>query len=107
MKNHKTLSTNPPIHIYINRLNNWLFFKIKDGYKNVPTFEVIEVVLMQCNLVNNQYQRKSEVLYIFTPNKSYFYLQNVKLSHLVFLKTYRTLILMMLSYNLLNKKLDH
>ena len=62
----------------------------------------LEVVLMQCNLVNNQYQQKSGVLYIFTP-----ILQNVKLSHLVFLKTYITLTLMMLSYNLLTKTLDH
>ena len=26
-------SINPPIHIYINRINNRLVFKIKDGYK--------------------------------------------------------------------------
>ena len=30
---HKTLPTNAPIHIYINRINNRLVFKIKDGYK--------------------------------------------------------------------------
>ena len=41
---------------------------------NIPTLEVIEVVLVQCNLVNNQYQQKSEVLYIFYLNKSYVYL---------------------------------
>ena len=33
---------------------------------------------------------KSEVLYIFTPNKSYTYLLNVEPSNLVFLKTYNT-----------------
>ena len=32
-KKHETLPTNPPIHIYINRINNRLVFKIKDGYK--------------------------------------------------------------------------
>ena len=37
-------------------------------------FEVVEVVLVQCNLVDNQYQQKSEVLYTFIPNISYAYL---------------------------------
>ena len=49
--------------------------KTKIGEK-VPSFEVLEVVLVQCNLVDNQYQ-KSKVLYTFTPNKSYAYLLNV------------------------------
>ena len=49
-----------------------------------------EAVLVQCNLVDNQYQQKSEVLYTFTPNKSYAYLLNVESSNLVFLKTYNT-----------------
>ena len=30
--------------------------------ENVPSFEVVEVVLVQCNLVDNQYQQNSEVL---------------------------------------------
>ena len=58
--------------------------------EKVPIFEVVEVVLVQCNLVDNQYEQKSEVLYTFTPNKSYAYLLNVKPSNLVFLKTYNT-----------------
>ena len=91
-----------------------MVFKIKDGYtlefqtpetmkliaskkqlidqtKNgeiVPSLEVVEVVLVQCNLVYNQYQQKSEVLYTFNPNKCYAYLLNVEPSNLVFLKTY-------------------
>ena len=101
------------IHIYINRINNRLVFKKKDRYKlelqtpetiklfcsteksidktkngeRVPSLEEAEVVLVQCNLVDNQCQRNSEVLYTFTPNKSYSYLLNVELSNLVFLKT--------------------
>ena len=79
-------------------------FKIKDGYElalqtpetigqtingeNVPNLEVVEVVSVQCNLVDNQYQPKSQVLYPFTPNKFYAYLLNVEPSNLVFLKTY-------------------
>ena len=35
--------------------------KIKNG-ENVPSLEVVEVVLIQSNLEDNQYQQKSEVL---------------------------------------------
>ena len=63
-----------------------LIDKTKNG-ENVPSLEVVEVVLVQCNLVDNQYQQKSEVLYTFNPNKCYAYLLNVKPSNLVFLKT--------------------
>ena len=58
--------------------------------KKYPILEVVEVVWVQCKLVDNQYQQKSEVLYEFTPNKSYAYLIIVKPSNLVFLKTYNT-----------------
>ena len=51
------------------------------------SLEVVEVVLVQCDLVDNQYQQTSEVLYTFMPNKSYAYLLNVELSNLVLLKT--------------------
>ena len=106
---NKTLTTIPLIYVYISRL----VFEIKDGYKlefqtpetmklfgstkklidktkngkNVPSLKIVELVLVQCNLVDNQYQQKSEVLYIFTSYKSYAYLLNVEPSNLVFLKT--------------------
>ena len=51
---------------------------------------VVEVVLVLCNLEDNQYQQKFEVLYTFIPNKFYAYLLNVEPSNLVFLKTYST-----------------
>ena len=54
------------------------------------SYEVAEVVLVQCNLVDNQYQEKFVVLYAFTPSKSYSYLLNNEPSNLVFLKTYNT-----------------
>ena len=47
-----------------------LIGKTKNGEK-LPSLQVVEVVLVQCNLVDNQYQQKSEILYIFTHNKSY------------------------------------
>ena len=40
------------------------------------------------NLVDNQYQQKSEVLYTFTPNKTYGYLLNLEPNNLVFQKIY-------------------
>ena len=60
------------------------------NWKQVSSIEVVKVFLVQCNLVNNEYQQKSEVLHTFTPNESYAYLLNVESSNLVFLKTYNT-----------------
>ena len=66
-----------------------LIDKTNNG-ENIPSPEVVEVVLVQHNLVDNLYQQKSEVLYTFSPNKSYAYLLNVEPSNLVFFKTYST-----------------
>ena len=54
-----------------------LIDKTRNG-ENVPSLEVVEVGLVQCNLVDHQYQHKTEVLYTFTPNKSYASLLIVK-----------------------------
>ena len=64
-----------------------LIDKTKNG-ENVPSIEIVEVVLVQCNLVENQYQQKPDLLYTFTPNKSYVYLLYVGPSNLVYLQTY-------------------
>ena len=61
--------------------------KIKSG-ENVPIPEIVEVVLVQCNLVDYQYQQKSEESYTFTRKKSYAYLLNVEPRNLVVLKSY-------------------
>ena len=66
------------------------FIEKKFFWENVTRLEVGEVVLAQCNLVDNQYQQKCKVLYTFTTSKSYAYLPNVEPSNLVFLKTYNT-----------------
>ena len=47
--------------------------KLIDKTKNEENVPSLEVALVQCKLVDNQYQQKSEVLYTFTPNKSYAY----------------------------------
>ena len=57
--------------------------KIKNG-QNVPSLEVVEVDLIQCSLVDNQYQE-----HLHLP-KSYAYLLNAERRTLVFLKTYNT-----------------
>ena len=49
--------------------------------KNGESLEVVKVALVQCNLVDKQYQQKSEVLYFFTSNKFYVYFLNVKPNH--------------------------
>ena len=64
--------------------------EIIDKTKNVENVQSLEVLLVQCNLVHNQYQQKSEVLNIFTLNKLYAYLLNVEPGNFVFLKTYNT-----------------
>ena len=64
--------------------------ELLDKTEKWRSLELVEVVLVQCNLVDNQYQQKSWVLYTFTANKSYAYLLNVEPSNLVFLKTFNT-----------------
>ena len=62
--------------------------EISKNSKNILNLQVIEVVLVQCNFLDNQYQQKPEVLYTFTPNKSHTYLLNVEPKNSVLLKTY-------------------
>ena len=66
-----------------------LIDKTKDG-ESVPSIEVVEIVLVLCNLVDNQYQEKPVVIYAFMPNKSYAYLLNLESGNSVVLKTYNT-----------------
>ena len=42
----------------------------KDG-EIVPKLEAVEVVLVHCNLVNNNCQQASKVLFTFAPNKQF------------------------------------
>ena len=58
--------------------------------ENVSSLEVVEILLVQCNLIDDQYQQRSEVLYTFTANKFYAYLLNVEASNLALLNTYNT-----------------
>ena len=60
----------------------------------VSSLRMVEVVLVPCNSVENQYQQNFEVSYTFMPNKSYTYLLNIKPSNLAFLKTYNTRVIL-------------
>ena len=40
-----------------------------ENSENVPHFVITEVVLVHYNIVNNDYQQDSRVLYTFVPNK--------------------------------------
>ena len=48
----------------------------KNG-ENVPKLESVEVFLVHCNLVKNDYQHTSKVLFTFVPNKEFWQLLNI------------------------------
>ena len=89
LKKHGENIDNPSVKTYVNKIGNRITFKIKNGYnlelltpetmkllgstenritkekkgKYAPHLEIIEVVLLHCNIVNNDYQHDSRVLY--------------------------------------------
>ena len=63
--------------------------KDKDG-ENVPKLESVEVVLVHCNLVENDYQHSSNVLFIFVPNKEFGQLTNISPHSLTIMNTVNT-----------------
>ena len=97
IKKHKTLTENLPVQTYVNKIKNRIVSKIKTGYKlklltletmkllgstkkicdkdkdreNLPKLESVEVVLVHCNLVKNDYQQTSKVSFTFVPNKEF------------------------------------
>ena len=56
--------------------------------KNVPHVQITEVVLVHCDIVNNEYQQDSRVLYTFDPNKPFGSLLEISLTNHIFLKTF-------------------
>ena len=116
IKNHETLTENPPVQIYPNKIKNRNVFKIKTGYKlelltlekmkllgstkkdvdkdknseNVPKLESVEVVLVHCNLVKNDYQHTSKVLFSFVPNKQFGQSINISPHSLTMMNTVNT-----------------
>ena len=56
----------------------------------MPHLEITEVVLVYCNIVNNNYQQDSRVLYTFIPNKSFVQLLDTSPKNVIFLKTFNS-----------------
>ena len=116
IKKHETLTDNPPVQIYPNKIKNRIAFKIKTGYKlelltpetmklfgstkkdvdadksseHVPKFESVEVVLVHCNLVKNDYHHSSKVLFSFVPNKQFGQLIHISPYTLTMMNTVNT-----------------
>ena len=100
----------------MNRIKNRIVFKIKTGYKlelltsekmkllgstkkiydededgeNLPKLESVEVVLVHCDLVKNDYQHTSKVLFTFVPNKQFGQLINISPHSLTMMNTVNT-----------------
>ena len=117
LKKHGGNTDKPSIQIYVNKIKNRKnTFKIKKGYsleplnketmillgstknkitkdkngEHVPHLEINEVVLVHCNMVNNDYQHDSRVLYTFVPNKPFGSLLDISPSNHIFLKTFNS-----------------
>ena len=114
LKKHRENTDKLSIQIYINKIENRITSKIKNGYSlelftketmrllgstknkiakdksggNVPHLEITEVVLVHCNMVNNDYQQDSRVLYTFVSNKSFGSLVDISPSNHIFIKTF-------------------
>ena len=105
---------NPSIRIYVNKIENRITFKIKTRYyleiltpetmklfgsteskitkdKNGEITETItETVLVHFNLVNNDYQQDSRMLYQLVTNKSFASLLEIPPKNHIFLKTFNS-----------------
>ena len=58
--------------------------------KNIPKLESVEVVSVHCNLIKNDYQHASNVLFTFVPNKQFGQLINILPHSLTMMSTVNT-----------------
>ena len=79
--------------------------KDKNG-ENVPHLEITEVVLVHCNILDNEYQQDSRVLHTFVPNKPFGSLLEISLTNNIFLK-HLTQNIVKLKYGSLVKIVNH
>ena len=58
--------------------------------ENVPHLEITEVLLVHCDIVNNNYQQDSRLLYTFVPNKPFGSLSEISPRTHLFLKIFNS-----------------
>ena len=58
--------------------------------ENVPNLEITEVVLVNCNIVKDDYQQNSRVLHTFISNKSFGQLLDISPKNFIFLRTFNS-----------------
>ena len=103
IKKHETYSENPPVQIHPNKIkenriqirisisgNDEIIREHKKDVEDVSKLESVEVVLVHCNLVNNNYLKTSKVLFTFVPNKQFEQLINIAPHSLTMLGTTNT-----------------
>ena len=56
--------------------------------ENVPHLEITEVVLVHCNIANDDYQQGSRVLHTFVPHKLFGQVLDISITNFLFLKTF-------------------
>ena len=56
----------------------------------MPHLEITEVVLVHCNIINNDYQQDSRFLHTFIPNKTFGQLLDVSPKNFIYLKTFNS-----------------
>ena len=85
LKKHGKKNGNPWIRIYVNKIeeNNERWWKL-------TSFRNYWRSIMRCNLVNNDYQQNSRLLYAFVPNKSFGQLLDILPKNIIFLKTFNS-----------------
>ena len=110
------MTENLPIQIYPNKIKNRIVFKIKTSYKfelltpetmkllgigikkvdknkdeeKITKLESVEVVLVHCDLVKNDYKHTTKVLFTFVPNKEFGQLINISPHSLTMMNTVNT-----------------
>ena len=116
LKKHRENIDKSSVKIYVNKIDNRITFKIKNGYslelltsetmkllgstenkiskdknsESVPPLEITEVALVHCNIVNNDYQQDSRVLYAFVPSKTFGSLLEISSTNHIFLKIFNS-----------------
>ena len=97
IRKHETLTTTPPIHVYIYRINNRLVFNLKDGYNlELQMPETMKLLSSANTLIDKSkngenvpnHEMAEAFLFTFMPNKSYALLLNFEPRSIVFLKTF-------------------